>query len=192
MEVITANPIVYDSGIVDEEYENAYGSGRRIVNSSRSSRGRRAVNRSASGAGREGGRPTGRKRKGLNRAIGVIPVVAGARYLQRRKAEREYDERRNRNSSRSSTQQGQYQGRQSEPKPNRPSRHDNRPFQSQPKPNRPFQSQPKPNTQQGSVSTAIATTPLQPTANSNKKIALIVGGVLILGIAAYMYSKRNK
>ena len=192
MEVITDNPIIYDSGLEDQEYENAYGSGRRIVNRGRSSRGRRAVNRSASGAGREGGRPTGRKRKGLNRAIGVIPVVAGARYLQRRKAEREYDERRNRNSSRSSTQQGQYQGRQSEPKPNRPSRHDNRPFQSQPKPNRPFQSQPKPNTQQGSVSTAIATTPLQPTANSNKKIALIVGGVLILGIAAYMYSKRNK
>jgi LPXTG-motif cell wall-anchored protein len=186
MDVFTNNQIIYDSGLEDQEYDNAVGSGRRIVNSSRSSRGRRAVNRSRSGIGREGGRSTGRKRKGLNRAIGVIPVVAGARYLQRRKAQREESERQSQPSSssarmpsRSRTEAGQYQGRQSAPKPNRPA-----------KPRKPFQSEGKPNTQQGSVSTAIANTPPAPT--NNNKIALIVGGVLILGIAAYMYSKRKK
>jgi LPXTG-motif cell wall-anchored protein len=31
-----------------------------------------------------------------------------------------------------------------------------------------------------------------PTTSNTKKIALIVGGVLLLGVAAYFYSKRNK
>lgn len=172
MDVITNNQIVYDSGIVDGDYENAFG---------RRGRGR-------SGLGREGGRRGGRKRTGLNRAIGVIPVVAGARYLQRRKAEREARQSQSSQSSPRMASQPMMSNPNSDksrPIPmGRPSR---RPPRSSPRPissSNPLQG--KPNVQQD---VAITNSPVP---SNNKKIALIVGGVLLLGFAAYFYSKRKK
>lgn len=175
MDVITNNQIVYDSGIVDGDYENAFG---------RRGRGR-------SGLGREGGRRGGRKRRGVNRAIGVIPVVAGARYLQRRKAEREEREARQSQSSQSSPRMSSQpmmsnpNSDKSRPIPmGRPSR---RPPRSSPRPissSNPLQG--KPNVQQD---VAITNSPVP---SNNQKIALIVGGVLLLGVAAYFYFKRKK
>lgn len=161
MEVITTNPIIYDDSEVDEDYMNA--------------------------SGRRG---TPRKRKGLNRAIGVIPVVAGARYLQRRKAEREAREGKQSQSSPSGAK------RTSAGKPSSPaSSGRNLTAQSStprnaPRPARTNPLQGKPNVQQPVAQTPAAA-PL-PVANNKKKIALVVGGVLLLGIAVYFYSKRNK
>lgn len=195
MDVITNNQIVYDSGIVDGDYENAYGR-----------RGRKRVRRGymRSGIGREGGRPSGRKRTGLNRAIGVIPIVAGARYLQRRRAEREDRERqssksspRMSNSSRgvSRTAEGMYEGRQSQPRMSNPNSNKSRPIPMGKPSTRPPRNSPRPspsnNPLEGKPNVAITNSPV-PTPSNNKKIALIVGGVLLLGVAAYFYSKRKK
>jgi hypothetical protein len=179
MDVITNNQIVYDSGIVDGDYENAYGrKGRK--------RGRRRGMRS--GIGREGGRPSGRKRKGLNRAIGVIPIVAGARYLQRRRAEREDSERRQSQSSQSQPRMSNPNNSKSKPIPVSQGRPNKRPPRNTSRPRLTNPLQGKPNVQQD---VAITNSPL-PTQSNNTKIALIVGGVLLLGIAAYFYSKRKK
>jgi hypothetical protein len=197
MEIVTNNPIVYDSGILDEEYENAYGR-------------RRGRVRRRSGIGREGGRAGGRKRTGFNRAIGVIPVVAGARYLQRRRAEREDRERRQSQSSpsgaRMSSESMQSAPRQSSPmqqsrgkvvgsmeysKPSSQSIPTSQGRPSNVPPNRTNPLQGKPNYQQNVGIASIAAPAPETTPNNNKKIALIVGGVLLLGVAAYIYFKRK-
>jgi len=188
MEVITKNPIIYDSGLVDDEYENAYGKRR-------------------SGLGRRGGRRGGSKRTGVNRAIGVIPVVAGARYLQRRKADREQGQRnsqsspsgakmRNPNLPTSNKQVGamEFPTPASQSKPasqNSPISQGSPASQGKPSTRPPRGGlnplQGKPNVQQDvAVTNAIAPTP-----NNNKKIALIVGGVLLLGVAVYFYKKKK-
>ena len=143
--------------------------------------------RGRSGRGREGGRRGGRKRTGLNRAIGVIPVVAGARYLQRRKAEREDRERKSQ-SSQSQPRMSNPNNSKSKPIPISQGRPNKRPPRNTPRPITTNPLQGKPNVQQD---VAITNSPL-PTQSNNTKIALIVGGVLLLGIAAYFYSKRKK
>jgi hypothetical protein len=190
MNVITNNQIVYDSGLEDGDYENAFGR--------RGGRGRKG------GRGREGGRRGGRKRTGVNRAIGVIPVVAGARYLQRRRAERQEGGKQSQSSQSAPrmanpnrSDAGQYQGRQSQPRMSNPDnskstpipmgKPSTRPPRSEP-PNRNNPLQGKPNSIQQDV--AITNSPI-PTPSNNKKIALIVGGVLLLGVAAYFYSKKK-
>jgi len=168
MNVITNNQIVYDSGIEDGDYENAFG----LRKSSR---------------GREGGRASGRKRTGFNRAIGVIPVVAGARYLQRRRAERQDREKRQSQSLQSQPRMADPNVDKSRPIPmGEPS---GRPPRSVP-PNRTNPLQGKPNSIQPILPPNPS--PITPPTNNNKKIALIVGGVLLLGVAAYFYKKRNK
>ena len=207
---------VFNTGNLDgEDYENASGRrGRRVRRVRRSRKGGMR-----SGLGREGGRPSGRKRTGLNRAIGVVPIVAGARYLQRRRAEREDRERREskssprksrrsmseegmyqsrpRRSRRSISEEGMYQGRQSRPRMSNKSRPIS--YQTRPPRNIPTDT----TNQIANNSPIITTDALQgkpnmmmpqpaPASNNNVKIALIVGGVLLLGVAAYFYSKRNK
>jgi len=183
MNVVTTNPIIYDSDLIDQDYDNAYG--KRSVNRTQTyenAYGRRAVNRRGI---RKSGRP---KRTFLNRAVGFIPVVAGARYLKRKREERQ--DKQSQKQSRPSqseprqsrppiSQAGKYQGKQQKPS-GRPS-------------GRPAG---KPNTlvNQQNIAEApiLAPTTLPEKKSNNKKIALIVGGVLLLGVAAYIYTKRKK
>ncbi len=188
MNVVTANPIVYDSGLIDGDYENAYG--KRSVNRTETyenAYGKRAVNRSGrrmSSIGRKS-KPR-RKRTFLNRAVGVIPVVAAARYIKKRREDREDSQRQSRPSPSARKQSrppmaqgGQYQGKQQKPV-GKPS-------------GRPVG---RPNTlvNQQNIAEApiLAPTTLPEKKSNNKKIALIVGGVLLLGVAAYLYTKRKK
>ena len=180
MNVITNNQIVYDSGLEDGDYENAFG----LRKSSR---------------GREGGRASGRKRTGFNRAIGVIPIVAGARYLQRRRAERQDREKRQSQSLQSQprmanpnrSEAGQYEGRQSEPRMANPNSGKSRPIPMGKPSTRPPRSIPTTTNPLQGKPDGIPTNEI-PKPNNNKKIALIVGGILLLGVAAYFYKKRNK
>lgn len=188
MNVLTTNPIVYDSSLIDQDYDNAYG--KRSVNRTQTyenAYGKRAVNRRGIGARRRGIRKSGRpKRTFLNRAVGVIPVVAAARYIKKRREDREDSQKQSRppqSEPRPSrppiSKAGQYQGKQQKPV-GKPS-------------GRPIG---RPNTlvNQQNIAEApiLAPTTLPVKESNNKKIALIVGGVLLLGVAAYLYSKRKK
>ena len=163
-----------ESSLDGDEFENA--SGRR------GRRGRRGRKRGMrSGLGRESGRRGGRKRKGLNRAIGQ----SGARKSKI-----------NRNEA------GKHQGRQSQPRMSNPNYSKSRPIPYETKPPSPLEEtlQGRPPrggmVQIGNNSPIITNDPLQgkpnimmpqpaPASNNNLKIALIVGGVVILGIAAF-------
>jgi hypothetical protein len=192
MNVLTTNPIVYDSGLIDQDYENALG--KRAVNRTQQYENARGRNRRVRGKyqGRQsrpraGGRP---RRTGFNRALSIIPVVGAARYIQNRREERQESQRQSQPSPSARKQSrppmaqgGQYQGKQS-----RPSSGSKRPSQI----GKPAG---KPNVPRQNISQAPMLAPAdikKDNGSNNKKIALIVGGLLILGVAAYLYTKRNK
>lgn len=142
MNVVTTNPIVYDSSVIDEDYMNATG--------------RRNTPK--------------RRRTGFNKAIGFIPAVAVARAIQNRRDENRASARTSGSSKRPS-KSGQ-----------------SRPLRPAPRPSRTNPLQGKPNMQQP---IAPSNAP-EPTPSNNKKLALIIGAVLLVGFAVYFYSKRKK